>query len=410
MTPSSPRSPSRRAGAEPAAARPPSTAGLAAALAVLCLLVADVFLAGDGSLAAQEGSVEAEAGVSHARPPSGLDVPAATYGLLGLRLRYGEAGRGWLWGAGYAGLGTGPDTGDWASLSGGGEIWTDPTSGFRLGLGGRGSAFTVGAPDEFRAVTGALFPQVRYDPGDDVSLRLRGLGAAGTSEVEITRPGLETGAVRTDLWYAGVEPGVVVRTEGGELTGTAAYLDARGGIYRRAGVRYAGGTETVGWSAGLEYWDTPAGEELTASVSLSFELGGPWSAHVGGGRSDPDPLLDSPTSWQGSALLGYRLAELGPDPAIPLYRISGRGDRRTVRFRLQAPDAGEVVLLGDFTGWEPVPMERTDGGWSATVQVEPGVYHFGFRVDGEWHVPEDASGRVTDDWGRTNATLVVPGS
>lgn len=383
-------------------ARSPA-AGAALALALW------MFPAAAGPLAAQQGTVEAEAGLSHARPPSDVDLPAASYGLLGLRLTYGQAERGWLWATGYGALGLGSDTGDWASLAVGGEVWADGSAGFRPGLGARASAFAVGAPDRFRAVTGALFPQLRYDAGEDVRLRLRALAGVGRSEVEITRTGFETGSVNSDLRYLGAEPGVMVRTPHGELTGTLAWLDAETGVYRRAGVRFAGGARDLGWSAALDVWDTPTGTEAALALSLSFDLQGPWSAHAGGGRSDPDPLLGSPASWQGSAILAYRLAELGAASPAPLYRISGSGERRIVTFRLEAPDADEVVLLGDFTGWEPVPLERSDGAWTATLRVEPGVYHFGFRMDGAWHVPEDASGRVTDDWGRTNATLVVPG-
>lgn len=360
-------------------------------------------------LDAQQGSVEAEAGVSHAQPPSGFDLPSATYGLLGLRLTYGEAERGWLWGTAYGGLATSADAGDWGSLAVGGEVWEGDRPGLQAGLGGRASAFTVGDPDQFRAATGALFPQVRYSEGP-LSFRLRGLGGAGTSEVEITRPGFETGTVSTDLWYVGAEPGVSFRTESGELTGTLAYLDARAGVYRRAGLSYSGRDDDVGWSAGLELWDTPAGSEVAVRVSLDLTLEGPWSAHLGGGRSDPDPLLESPPSWQGTGTVGYRLTDLAPAAPVPLTEISGTGPRKSVRIRLEARDAERVVLLGDFTGWEPVPLERVDGHWSATVRVEPGVYHFGFRVDGEWLVPEHASGQVNDDWGRTNATLVVPGT
>ena len=40
--------------------------------------------------------------------------------------------------------------------------------------------------------------------------------------------------------------------------------------------------------------------------------------------------------------------------------------------------------------------------------MESGAHHFGFLVDGEWFVPETATGRVSDEWGRVNATLVVP--
>ena len=39
---------------------------------------------------------------------------------------------------------------------------------------------------------------------------------------------------------------------------------------------------------------------------------------------------------------------------------------------------------------------------------EPGFHHFGFLVDGEWWIPEGVQGAVPDEWGRVNATMVVP--
>jgi hypothetical protein len=53
-------------------------------------------------------------------------------------------------------------------------------------------------------------------------------------------------------------------------------------------------------------------------------------------------------------------------------------------------------------------MERHGDTWMARLSLTPGVYHFGFRVDGAWYVPEDAPGRVNDEYGQMNATLVVP--
>ena len=64
-------------------------------------------------------------------------------------------------------------------------------------------------------------------------------------------------------------------------------------------------------------------------------------------------------------------------------------------------------MIGDFSDWEPLEMQRQGNAWLARVPIEPGIYHFGFLVDGEWYVPENATGKVTDDFGRLNATLVV---
>jgi 1,4-alpha-glucan branching enzyme len=94
---------------------------------------------------------------------------------------------------------------------------------------------------------------------------------------------------------------------------------------------------------------------------------------------------------------------------MDLYALGEEnGGARRVRFQLDLPEATRVDLLGGFTGWEPMPMARAGATWSLELSVPPGTHHFGFLVDGEWHVPDGAPGNVPDDWGRVNATLVVP--
>jgi len=44
------------------------------------------------------------------------------------------------------------------------------------------------------------------------------------------------------------------------------------------------------------------------------------------------------------------------------------------------------------------------------VTMEPGTHHFGYVVDGEWYVPENEQSVVADEWGRTNAILVIEGA
>lgn len=381
------------------------------AVATLLLLAA----AGVVPLRAQQGALHLDAGVSHSQPPSGLDLPSATYGLLGLRLTYGRADA-WLSASAYGAKSTTSDVGDWGSLGLSGELWSRSGEGAAVGLGAEGSAFAVGGPTEYRAVTGRLFPQLRYRSGR-LEARLRGIGGVGGSEVVTTLSTTTTTAgtggtteVVSDLWYYGAEPGARVELGPTAVELRAAYLESEGGIYRRTGLRLTGREAPVRWSAGLRVWDTPRGGEVTGLVSLQISVGGPWGVHGNGGRSDPGPLLQSPPSWRGGFTVSRRLADLTPAPPPPLYEVTGEGARRTVRFRLEAPEAERVVLLGDFSGWEPVEMARRDGVWTATIRARSGVYHFGFRVDGEWHVPETAGGRVSDDWGRVNATLVVPGS
>ena len=61
--------------------------------------------------------------------------------------------------------------------------------------------------------------------------------------------------------------------------------------------------------------------------------------------------------------------------------------RRKATFSLEATDANEVILLGDFNDWNPKrhPM-KTDGNgvWNKTVIIPPGKYEYKFLIDGNW--------------------------
>jgi enterochelin esterase-like enzyme len=57
---------------------------------------------------------------------------------------------------------------------------------------------------------------------------------------------------------------------------------------------------------------------------------------------------------------------------------------RTVVFRLWAPKANEVQLIGDWTTGSPVPLDRNaDGVWTTTQgPLESNIYQYAFLVDG----------------------------
>ena len=61
--------------------------------------------------------------------------------------------------------------------------------------------------------------------------------------------------------------------------------------------------------------------------------------------------------------------------------------RRRMIFYLDAPEAGEVLLLGDFNDWNlrKHPMKKADSGvWKKTAMLFPGRYEYKFLVDGQW--------------------------
>ena len=61
--------------------------------------------------------------------------------------------------------------------------------------------------------------------------------------------------------------------------------------------------------------------------------------------------------------------------------------RQKVTFSLEAKNAKEVVLMGEFNNWEPKvhPMKNDGNGiWNKTVMIPPGRYEYKFLADGQW--------------------------
>ncbi len=357
-------------------------------------------------LGAQSPRVDLDVGVSHARPPDDVTADPSTYLLGGVRVVTNR-----LFGAAYGALSADPDIGDWASAVLG---WSDvvPVVGrLAAGLTLSGSGFAVGEPTTYRAVVGRATPELRVRAGA-WTLIGRGHGGIGRSEVD-DRSGIRPVSVVTDLWTYGGGVGVEGALRRVDLRlGLDLYESAAGGyatVHGRVGGELpVGGLAGVRWRAGARYWDTPTDEEVQLELGLAVPLGGRWTVEAAGGRTGPDPLLETPPGVNGSLVATWTAVEPGFGPP-PVYSVRGRepDGRANVTFRLERPDAERVSVMGDFSEWEPIEMDRSGNAWTVRVRVEPGVYHFGFLVDGEWYVPESAAGRVTDDFGRENATLVV---
>lgn len=68
-------------------------------------------------------------------------------------------------------------------------------------------------------------------------------------------------------------------------------------------------------------------------------------------------------------------------------------------FRIHAPDAQRVMVVGDFNEWDAVnndaDLRQTDGGWWAiTLQLPNRPQHYLLVVDGELQLDPMATGRV----------------
>lgn len=82
---------------------------------------------------------------------------------------------------------------------------------------------------------------------------------------------------------------------------------------------------------------------------------------------------------------------------------------RRVYFRLMAPEAETVVLLGSFNDWNPAgrPLKRGKGGvWRTHITLWPGTYEYRFLVDGAWRNDPEAE-VVANPYGSHNSVRVV---
>jgi enterochelin esterase-like enzyme len=88
---------------------------------------------------------------------------------------------------------------------------------------------------------------------------------------------------------------------------------------------------------------------------------------------------------------------------------------RTITFRLFAPKASEVILMGSPGILEairkPMPLQKDDKGvWSLTVgPLAPGFYTYGYAIDGGLRMPDPSNPDVEiRRWGNTSM-FIVPG-
>ncbi|MBT8336813.1 MAG: glycogen-binding domain-containing protein [Gemmatimonadetes bacterium] len=374
-------------------------------LALRTLAGAVVLGLGTAHPAAAQGSVQLQAGGASALP-EGPRTEAALYGLAGLRVDWAGT-RTSAHATLFGGLASDDlRASDFVSASTGVEAWTG--AGTALGIAARASGFRIASPFTYRVAAVRVGPALRVREGRAEATLRTDLGL-GHTLTELRRYDGRVRRAERDLWTRGADIEVGWRQSRWAVEGFAGAWSSAGGAFSRGGAAL-----TVGgprWAVRLEAdrWDTPLGDEWLGGVALLVPLGRRATVSASAGRAPPDPLTLVDAGDQGGVLVGWTVATFaGPPP--PVVRLSGEpGSRRAVFYLddLSVRAATLVEVIGDFTAWTPIALDRVGGGWRGEVAVRPGVYHYGFRVDGDWFVPEDMPGNVPDEWGRTNATLVV---
>jgi hypothetical protein len=190
-----------------------------------------------------------------------------------------------------------------------------------------------------------------------------------------------------------------------DLFGAARWASERVELEARAGVRpWTESDEELG--------DAVAGVfgEVSGIVTLSPRF----AVSLGTGSYPADPVRRILAARYVSA--GLRIAVLPPtSPATPLLadaalaaaraRISASPGTSSdaprlqvvvegalVRLEVQAPGAGSVELMADFTDWQPISLTRAERDrWAVLLPLAPGVHRLNVRVDGgAWMVPAGA--------------------
>lgn len=292
------------------------------------------------------------------------------------------------WSLGVDGIGT------WTAHhqgTGTGEIQLLPSVRFnprpislRLTLGG-GRAWTAGQTHPFRV--GRIDAAGFIGPID-----LRG---------RISRTDFAGDVIRaTEIWIPnGARPDTALRRlisqyHDVELRAgwSRSRLSVQGGIQRRLGTD---GFQATGWHV-----------EATGWLSSSLAVFG------SSGRTLSRLTVDLPARRYATLGIRWVIASRPARPQPPEIirtglRVEAAADG--VRLLMPAAGAGQVELMGDFTQWEPVPMQLQQDGWWVLSRVLPaGLYRVNVRIDGgPWRVPPGLPSE-DDGLGGRSGLLLIP--
>lgn len=82
----------------------------------------------------------------------------------------------------------------------------------------------------------------------------------------------------------------------------------------------------------------------------------------------------------------------------------------SIEFKLVAPDAKAVYLVGEFNDWNASQYRLRrykDGVYKKKLQMKPGRYQYLFLVDGEWLTDPDHLEKTPNPFGSENSVITV---
>jgi hypothetical protein len=108
--------------------------------------------------------------------------------------------------------------------------------------------------------------------------------------------------------------------------------------------------------------------------------------------------------------LGAALLWVRPSIAPPPVLSTVANVETPYRFVIYRPDASQADIIGTFTGWQPVSMEKigASGYWSLTLNLGEGEYQYSYVVeDGQQITDPTVPERVKDDFGGENSVITI---
>lgn len=82
-----------------------------------------------------------------------------------------------------------------------------------------------------------------------------------------------------------------------------------------------------------------------------------------------------------------------------------------VTFEVEAPEATQVIVAGDFNNWDEKEFELKklkSGIFKGTIDLEKdNAYQFKYIIDGVWTLEDEADGKVTNQFASENSVVTL---
>jgi Carbohydrate-binding module 48 (Isoamylase N-terminal domain) len=105
-----------------------------------------------------------------------------------------------------------------------------------------------------------------------------------------------------------------------------------------------------------------------------------------------------------AALIAGLLFLFQPHPTSTVHQETQQ------RFVLYLPESQQASIVGTFTGWKPIPMERigTSGYWSLTLSVPLGEHRYSYLIEENRRIADPTVvTKEQDDFGGENSVIQI---